>query len=249
MTQISLPKPEEIWMRFVDTVMDVFVEALRNLRSDEGRHELELEIAHGKNANREVHLNNVLHKYALKANLERRKARRGVSFGFSIIPQCVNDPDLDKEGPSPSDNVLPDFGCLVLDESVMGDQPNGRRFTIECKRLGQPTSASWVYNRQYVTDGIMRFLELTHCYGKDEVVGAMIGYIETMEFEGILREVNAAIVKAATANVTLRALEVSSEGWKEDDVSHLSHPEPIARPFEISPFVLRHLWVDMRDKE
>lgn len=62
---------------------------------------------------------------------------------------------------------------------------------VECKRLGNPTSASWNLNENYVKNGIKRFDSVTHEYGKRASSGIMIGYIISMGPHDILIEVNA----------------------------------------------------------
>jgi hypothetical protein len=79
------------------------------------------------------------------------------------------------------------------------------------------------------------------------MAGGMIGYVESMELEDILDDVNTNIRIASTSAWPISELELSSEGWKENGVTNLFHPEPIPRPFEVSPFTLRHLWVDLRN--
>lgn len=82
------------------------------------------------------------------------------------------------------DQKRPDFTCpLVFEEHEIA-------FHVECKRLGNPTSASWVLNKNYVTNGIKRFDSITHEYGKQAFSGLMIGYIISMSPSEISDQVN-----------------------------------------------------------
>ncbi len=117
-----------------------------------------------------------------------------------------------------------------------------RRFVLECKRLGKPTSSSWILNENYVQNGIHRFVTSPHEYGKGDDTGGMVGYIQSMELNEILEEVNAA---ARNSSAPTLELTLSSDGWKENGVSELEHE--LTRNFPISVFFLHHFWVDLRN--
>lgn len=136
---------------------------------------------------------------------------------------------------SPSEEKKPDFSLELNDdlhESVF--------FHIECKRLGSPTSKKWIYNKQYAENGIHRFTTDKFCYGTDLTSGAMVGYVEDMEFDEILSEVNTAI----TEKLKIEQIVKHSDTWQEKSTSLLSHS--FDRPFEKSPFTLHHLWIDLK---
>jgi hypothetical protein len=71
----------------------------------------------------------------------------------------------------------------------------------------------------------------------------MIGYIQSMEFTDILEEVNQAINKSP---VSPTVLSQPPGGWIENGISELE--QVLKRSFPISPFRLRHFWVDIREK-
>lgn len=114
-----------------------------------------------------------------------------------------------------------------------------RYFVIECKRLGRPPRKDWILNENYVGHGILRLVHAEHGYAKSEASAAMVGYIESMEPESILAEVNVAANKVGVASIP-RPLA----GWQIDGVSRLDHQ--VARPSPGSALALRHLWVDLR---
>ena len=82
-------------------------------------------------------------------------------------------------------------------------------------------------------------MEGSHGYGQACSSGAMIGYIQNMDFDEILSEVNSTCCDKQIPGIVL-----SDAGWQEDGISRLDHG--FERLFPISPFDLRHLWVDLR---
>lgn len=134
----------------------------------------------------------------------------------------------------PSEEKEPDFSLELnddLNESVF--------FHIECKRLGSPTSSSWIYNEEYVQNGIYRFTTKDYHYGIKSKNGAMVGYIEDMEFDDILNEVNQTIEN----QLKIEKLTKQTD-WQEKSTTQLHHN--FERPFQISPFTLHHFWIDLR---
>ena len=108
-------------------------------------------------------------------------------------------------------------------------------------RLGNPTSASWNLNENYVINGIKRFDCKTHEYGKRAPSGMMIGYIISMTPAEIEMEVNGYQKKHLPncPHITFKS-----------DVKTLfqTHQEIQRRNVEPTQFELIHLWVDLRDK-
>jgi hypothetical protein len=136
---------------------------------------------------------------------------------------------------SASEQKKPDFSLELND-----DLNDGVFFHIECKRLGSATSGSWKYNEKYVENGIYRFTTDTFCYGIDSPSGAMVGYIEDMELEDILTQVNKTIDQKLKIDKLAKITD-----WQEKLTTHLNHS--FERSFEKSPFILHHLWIDLRD--
>lgn len=117
-----------------------------------------------------------------------------------------------------------------------------RTFALECKRLGKKTDAGWVFNEHYVIDGILRFFLEEKGYGKGCETGAMVGYVQNMEFDDILYEVNSCLTSCGPS---ISPLVEPINGWQNQGVSHLSHT--FDRSFIPSPFSLQHFWIDMKD--
>lgn len=85
----------------------------------------------------------------------------------------------------------PDFTCKCSNPFAVSAEAYEIALHVECKCLGNPTSASWNLNENYIKNGIKRFDSSTHEYGKRASSGIMIGYIISMKPHDILNEVNA----------------------------------------------------------
>ncbi len=99
-------------------------------------------------------------------------------------------PVLDCELTGGKKRKRPDFTCKLVNPWAISSEGHEISFHIECKRLGLPTSSSWVLNRNYVTKGMQRFDYGSHEYGKRASSGMMIGYLIDMEPEKVLKDVN-----------------------------------------------------------
>ncbi|MBN1873388.1 MAG: hypothetical protein JXA33_04090 [Anaerolineae bacterium] len=152
--------------------------------------------------------------------------------------EAKNQPYIGDSEPTNRESKIPDFQWVFVDVLAAEDSCE-RTFTLECKRLGMPSSRSWNLNENYVFNGICRFVTEPHEYGKGSDDCAMIGYIQSMEFTDILEEVN------QTAR-QCRITEISPPpgGWIKDSISELE--QTLERSFPVSPFLLRHFWVDIR---
>jgi hypothetical protein len=98
-----------------------------------------------------------------------------------------------------------------------------------------------VFNLNYADHGIGRFREPEWAYGKRASSGAMVGYWQSMEASEVLGEANEGCRKKSLPELIL----VGS--WNSGGVSRFDHT--FERPFEISPFRLHHLWIDLRVQE
>jgi hypothetical protein len=112
-------------------------------------------------------------------------------------------------------------------------------FHIECKRLGFPTSRTWILNENYVVNGIMRYDSNEHEYGKRAFSGLMIGYIVSMDHDRILAEVNSYQRKHCANNSEVE-YQLTNSGVQQ-------YFQRLNRR-NVSPerFDLTHLWVDLR---
>jgi len=157
-------------------------------------------------------------------------------------PEGKNPPNPDDEERAVRENKIPDFYWHFSDHTELNPRHCERRFVLECKRLGKPPSPRWILNKNYVEDGIRRFMTEEHGYGMGDESGAMIGYVQNTEFDAVFCEVNATIDEMNREPVT--TLQPPTEGWKVDGISYLDHT--LERSFPQTPFHLCHLWADLR---
>lgn len=136
------------------------------------------------------------------------------------------------------ENKRPDFQWNLIDHSESDPNNSARYYYVECKRLGSPTP-SWVFNENYILNGVVRFITEEHAYGKGDKAGMMIGYVQNMNPHEILNEVN-----NSANNLSIPLLTLSREGWIVGGITRLDHE--LVRGFAVSPFGLRHLWIDLR---
>lgn len=151
--------------------------------------------------------------------------------------ECNNQPDPDDEARTAREHKRPDFQWCYRDNYEPDPERSSRQFTVECKRLGAPRKASWILNSNYVTNGICRFRDPVWGYGQRFPSGAMVGYWQSMEFAHVLKEVND---EAARNTIP----DIAPTGDQKPGI-HLSE-HSLDRSFPVSPFRLRHLWIDLR---
>lgn len=132
--------------------------------------------------------------------------------------------------------MRPDFTCKLTNAFAQNPNEHEIPLHIECKRLGIPTSPNWIYNKNYVINGICRFDSRKHEYGKRALSGIMIGYILNMDPELILDEVN------SNQKEYYSAIEfnfIKKKVWQSNQ--KLNRRNVMPKIFE-----LIHLWVDLR---
>jgi hypothetical protein len=152
--------------------------------------------------------------------------------------ECNNQPDPNDEARAMREQKRPDFQWIYLDRYESDTDRSSKQFVVECKRLGESSRADWVLNSNYVEHGISRFRDPEWGYGKRFPRGAMIGYWQSMDANQILQDVNGEARKRSFPELILVG------NWKSKEVNHLK--QTFERSFEVSPFELRHLWIDIR---
>jgi hypothetical protein len=163
-----------------------------------------------------------------------RLIKKGRGCRSNIYYEASNQPAVDDAIRAGREWKRPDFTCGLVDAQAGVD----RFMAIEGKRLGEPPSPSWVLNENYINNGIWRFIDDEWAYGKDTASGIMIGYIQTMAFTGILKEVNGCgKTKRVPALRPSRARRIGS-------IVRMQHSFP--RCFPLTPFRLVHIWVHIR---
>ncbi len=132
----------------------------------------------------------------------------------------------------------PDFTCFKYNPLTASEVA----LHIECKLLGKPkpSSPSWKFNKNYVTEGIKRFDLHTHQYGINATCGMMIGYIISMTPKKIEAEVNDYQKKHASGNTDIKFLFDTTTLFKTRQDIKRKNVMP-------ARFELIHLWVDLRN--
>jgi hypothetical protein len=152
--------------------------------------------------------------------------------------ECCNQPDPDDKVRARREQKRPDFQWIYVDRYEPDARRSSRQFVVECKRLGEATRADWVLNRNYTDHGIERFRDPEWAYAKGMQTGAMVGYWQSMEGEEVLSKVNEGCHTRSIPDLILVG------AWRPNGTSRFEHS--LERPFEVSPFRLHHLWVDLR---
>ncbi len=216
-----------LWERYKRDIFVIIREALLILAS---RPELPLIEDHPK-------------KHSLNRELYRcfREACRQKKLPYHMPTREGKNPPYEGDNdPIERESKIPDFYWQFVDDQA--DEENCvRRFILECKRLGRPSSPGWKLNENYVQYGIRRFITQPHEYGKGDDAGGMIGYIQSMSFDDILHKINITITQSPES---ISPLPPPVNGWQEKGVSELEHQ--LERSFPISSFRMCHFWIDLR---
>lgn len=199
----SLIKPDRqrpnSWTVFKENIVMLIIEALKLLRQ---RNDLVKD---------ESELNRLLYHCLAKAN---------VLFDLPMPAyDAHNPPHLTDEQKERREDNRPDLCWTIMDHEA--NYPDCyRTFALECKRLGMQTSKNWILTEQYVIEGILRFFQEDKGYGKGCETGAMVAYIQNMELEEILSEVNAHLSRKEPS---IPLLTSPKSGWQQYGVNHLHH--------------------------
>lgn len=223
-----MPQPQlselPLWERHEARVLAILREALDLLRTRWP-------------AGGEPALNRELFMCILDVNRRNQEAGNDHWFDYAPAYEARNPPAPDTED-SASEKKIPDFYWGYLDHQEPDPRRSSRNFVIECKRLGEPSAAGWEFNLHYVDDGARRFFDPDWRYGKDVESGAIVGYIESMDSDAIVDEVN---IAAAAAGLSA----IVRNGPPAPPLHHLEHT--FHRTFQVTPFRLVHLWIERPD--
>lgn len=181
----------------------------------------------------EVELNRMLYFCLLRATRELYPEEE-----LAPLTECNNQPDPDDVARARREQKRPDFQWVYLDRYESDPERSSRQFVVECKRLGKALGTKWVFNLNYTDHGIVRFREPEWAYAKRAPRGAMVGYWQSLDPEELLNEVHAGSRKESLPDLNIAGV------WNPGGVTRFEHT--FERSFEISPFNLHHLWVDLR---
>lgn len=211
----------DIWGRHENLVLEVFQRALVGLESKPDLPEDERE------------LNRKLYFRAKEENLRLTRAGRGLAG--TIVPDSSNLPLGEDAESRARERKRPDFQCELIDAQA-GEY---LVYALECKRLGERSSGGSVFNKLYTEKGVKRFMNPKWGYGEGAASGAMIGYLQSMSSDEILKQVN---VYAKKTKVP--AIKREGDEWVDRGVTRLT--QTLNRKVDPSPFRLSHLWLDLR---
>lgn len=229
-----------LWPAFIASVQVVIQASLEGLATDaeaggfRGRSENDL--------NRELFFRMrrvaVARHKALLSLTPRPVLSREHTWNLVATYEANNLPSPDDPERTNRENKRPDFQWSFQDDQAVDLDRATRTYVVECKRLGTAAGA-WVFNGNYVAHGVRRYVDETHLYGKDDIYGGMIGYVQSMDVATIASEV----VRALAEN-SLPMLPVPSP-LPGSSAVHVAEHE-LDRSNAASPFKLRHFWVDLR---
>ena len=226
MARLPLPAFIILWNRHVQLYLEVFSTALHELAGKDS-------VSGDEEAISET-LSLILNRVCFDAGKSRDKEVQTPYWEAPIQPVAG---DELKGGKS---SKRPDFTCKCSNPWADLPEEHEISFHVECKRLGNPTSASWNLNENYVKNGIKRFDCKTHQYGKRAPSGMMIGYIISKTPKEIETEVNRYQNKHLPGYKDIRFIF-------DTIILFQTHQEIVRRSVSPEQFELIHLWVDLRD--
>jgi hypothetical protein len=209
------------WAAHEDRVLEIFHGALVRLASQRQLPEKEDE------------LNRKLLRLCRKENYRLIRQGKGRGTHSNIYYEASNQPAVDDIVRAARESKRPDFTCGFVDSQAGMD----RFLVLEGKRLGQPPSPSWVLNENYIKNGVRRFIDIDWAYGKDTASGVMIGYVQSMKMNDILKEVN-------VCGRSMKTPKLTEIVGKQNGLMRFQ--QRIKRKFPETPFRLIHIWVDMK---
>ena len=215
------------WLRYEKAVLDVFTESLRRLATLFDR----LPAA-------EEPINLQLYWIALQVHHEILTTPMS-SFPFTIDPDSTNAPEWDDNARSKRLKKRPDFKCLLKNPNVNDYRKSQIVYILECKRLGE-NKGDLLFNEFYSENGIQRFVHADWGYAKGCDSATMIGYLQNMAPDEVLKEVNN---HAITRN--LPSLHRATEKWYSLEATMLIQAA-LSRSFEPTQIKINHLWIDLR---
>ena len=226
MAKRAIPSSSELWKRHVSMYTTVFSMALAQLAN-----QIRASVDEDKISEE---LCPILSQVCFMEGQRKNSEIRTPDWEKPIQP--ISESDL-RGG---KNKKRPDFTCKYVNSAAANVDQFEIALHIECKILGNPRSNSWIYNRNYTTNGISRFDSITHEYGKRASTGMMIGYIVSMEPRQIIKEVNEYQQKHLPNNPVLAFKLNNHRMLGENQKLNRSNVKP-----EI--FRLIHLWVDLRN--
>ncbi len=226
MARRPLSPPLNLWNRHVSIYTQIFSEALIELSNSDS-------ISGGEN-NISESLCPILSRYCYRHGKSKNQEIQTPYWETPIQP--VSEVELRHNATTKK----PDFTCKLINPWAESYDKYEISLHIECKLLGKPTSATWILNENYVTNGIKRFDSKTHEYGKRACSGIMIGYIISMTPEEIETGVNIYQKRHIPKNSNIKFTFDTKPLFKTNQ--NIKRKNVVPHHFE-----LYHLWVDLRN--
>ncbi|MDR0609895.1 MAG: hypothetical protein LBG58_07285 [Planctomycetaceae bacterium] len=221
------PRGNNLWKRHVELYTDIFRQALIVLSTLQEYGE------------KEISISRQLNDLVQNACFDRGKE---ITFPICEVP-IISKTENNTENKSVDEWQMsgrPDFTCRLKNQYASSYSESELDFHVECKCLGTPISSSWIYNRNYVNHGIMRFDQGDKRYGENVSNGMMIGYILSMKPDDICKEVNSELIEKRH---NFEPICISSRSSLYEASQRLSRT--IVLP---SDFTLFHIWVVLQSK-
>jgi hypothetical protein len=133
----------------------------------------------------------------------------------------------------------PDFRCTMKNAQAEDFRQSQVNYYLECKRLCK-AEKNWIFTENYSEHGMLRFVRTEWGYGKGCTSATMIGYVQNMEPDDVLREVNTHAASRSIPSLTRAATE-----WVTRNLTCISQL-PLPRKFDTNPIQLYHFWMDLR---
>lgn len=232
----------DLWLSFIDKVQEIIRGGLESLAADTEKGRLANLSENDLNRQLFFRMRRIAaarHK-ALLALTPRPTLHREHTWNLSPVIEANNQPSPDDIERTPRENKRPDFQWSVQDDEAEDLDRAARTYVLECKRLGE-AAGRWVFNTNYVDHGVRRYIDAAHLYGKDDIGGAMIGYVQSMDIAAIWTEVDRQITMARLPSLP-QPVQVSGSSVLHVASHHLSRADAA------SPFALGHMWVDLRSR-
>jgi len=93
--------------------------------------------------------------------LEAVRRLGGEDSGINSPPvyECTNQPLEDETHLDIARKKRPDFQWGYINHSEPDPKKSAKHYYVECKRLGTPIRNDWVFNINYISNGVLRFLK------------------------------------------------------------------------------------------
>jgi len=218
-----LSSKRNFWQKFEERVLEVINLAISKF------------LLIDKLPREENELNRLFFFCLVEANYELQKKNKGLESPPSY--EANNQPYFGDLERASRESKRPDFQWLITDTTNTDPRSSSKQFVLECKRLGLP-AGTWILNENYFNHGIVRFVSAEHGYAKGVESAAMLGYVQNMSEDNIVKEINKLLTLGGYSNMVLD----KSEAFKSI-LNHILKTE-----FNDQKLKLIHFWINVAHK-